>query len=215
MKISESVNIDFNTVNTIIFDWGGVITNIHPEACIEAFIKLGHPSFERYFDPEINDDLFFRFETGKAETQEIYNRLQAEIGKVVDKEKLNNALCAMMLDTPKIRLHILKKLGKKYRLLLLSNTNPIHTNYYNKYILETHKINFPALFHKVYYSYKIGMRKPDPEIFNYVISDARLDCRKTLLLDDTEINIRIARSLNMQVLHLNHGVTMEKIFHNL
>ncbi len=212
MKISKSVNIDFNTITTIIFDWGGVITNIYPKASIAAFSKLGHRSFQKYFHAGPDDDLFLRFEKGEAQNNEIFERLREEIGKPVPDEKLNKALCAMLLDTPDERLKIISELGKDFRLILLSNTNPIHTDYYNKYLMEKHNVNFPALFDHVYYSYKIGLRKPDPEIFSYVLDHDKLDENKTLFIDDTEINITAARSLNIQCLHLNHGLTIEDIF---
>ncbi len=212
MKISKSVNIDFNTITTIIFDWGGVITNILPEATINAFAELGHKSFAKYFDAALNDDLFLRFEKGQVRDEEIYARLRSDIGKPVPIEKLKHALCAMLLDTPAIRLKILKKLSNKFRLILLSNTNSIHSKYYNNYLLQKHKIDFRGLFDKVYYSHELGMRKPDLEIFRYVITDAGLDGGKTLFIDDTEINIRVARSLNIQCIHLNNDATIEDIF---
>ncbi len=212
MKISKSVNIDFNIITTIIFDWGGVITNILPKATINAFTELGHKSFAKYFDAEFNDDLFLRFEKGQVRDEEIYARLRSEIGKPVPKEKLKHALCAMLLDTPAIRLKILKKLNKKFRLILLSNTNTIHSNYYNNYLLQKHKVDFRGLFNKVYYSHELGMRKPDLEIYEYVLTDASLEGRETLFIDDTEINIRVARSMNIQCVHLNNDATIEEIF---
>lgn len=212
MKILKSINIDFNTISTIIFDWGGVITNIYPQASIDAFIQLGLPNISKYFNDGINNDLFLRYEKGEARDEEIFTTLREEIGKPVTDIEIQRALCAMMLDTPPIRLEILKELGKEYRLLLLSNTNPVHTLYYNTYLMEKYDVDFRVLFHKVYYSYQLGMRKPDKEIFRYVLTDSKLDGDETLFIDDTEINIQVARSLNIQCLHLNNGLTLEKIF---
>lgn len=212
MKILKSINIDFNTISTIIFDWGGVITNIYPQASIDAFIQLGLPNISKYFNDGINNDLFLRYEKGEARNEEIFTTLGEEIGKPVTDIEIQRALCAMMLDTPPIRLEILKELGKEYRLLLLSNTNPVHTLYYNTYLMEKYDVDFRVLFHKVYYSYQLGMRKPDKEIFRYVLTDSKLDGDETLFIDDTEINIQVARSLNIQCLHLNNGLTLEKIF---
>ena len=212
MKISKPVSIDFNTITTLIFDWGGVITNIDPEATIHAFTELGHRSFFNYFDGAVHDTLFLQFEKGEMNDKEVYTRLRTEIGKPVPEDTLKKALCAMMLDTPVSRLKLLEKLGEKFRLLLLSNTNSIHSGYYHNYLLQKYKIDFKGLFDKVYYSHEIGMRKPDAEIFEYVLSDAGLDPVKTLFIDDTEINIRVARSLNIQCIHLNNSITIEDVF---
>jgi len=212
MKISTIENIDFNSISTIIFDWGGVITNIHPAATVDAFSKLGHHSLNKYLKTDQSDDLFLRFEMGKASEEEIYEQLRTDIGRYIQTEKLHDALCAMLLDTPEIRLNILEKLGKKFKLLLLSNTNPVHTRYYNNYLREQHSVDFHAFFQKVYYSYELGMRKPDPEIFKFVLADNKLDGHKTLFIDDTEINTQVARSLNIQSLYLNERMTLESIF---
>ena len=212
MKISKPVSIDFNTITTLVFDWGGVITNIDPEATINAFAELGHRSFPNYFNGAVHDTLFLQFEKGEVNDEEIYARLRSAIGKPVPEDKLKQALCAMLLDTPVSRLKLLEKLKQKFRLLLLSNTNSIHSGYYNNYLLHKYKIDFKSLFDKVYYSHEIGMRKPDSEIFQYVLSDAGLNPVETLFIDDSEINIGVARSLNIQCIHLDNSITMEDVF---
>jgi FMN phosphatase YigB (HAD superfamily) len=211
MKILKPENIDFNSISTILLDWGGVITNINPQATIRLFEKIGHTSFAEYFK-DTHDDLFIRFEKGLAKPDEIYRRLTEEIGHPVHVNLLNNALCAMLSDTPAARIEILKKLRNRFQLILLSNTNILHTTYYTNHLQHNQGVNFPALFHKVYYSYKIGMRKPDREIFEFVIADAKLDTWRTLFIDDTERNITVAASLGFQVFHLSDAYTMENIF---
>jgi putative hydrolase of the HAD superfamily len=212
MKISKFENIDFNSISTIIFDWGGVLTNIHPEATIDALARLGHHTFKKYLSADKHNDLFLRLETGKADETEVYSTLRKDIGKHVSKTLLNKALCAMLLDTPLIRFRILEKLSKIYRLILLSNTNSIHVKFYTNYLYNKHRIDFRSYFNKVYYSYELGMRKPDREIFEFVLNDAKLDGHKTLFIDDTEINIQVARSLDIQCLHLTHDRSIETIF---
>lgn len=210
MKISTSLHIDFNRIKTIIFDWGGVITNLSPQATMKEFQSLGHNSFEKYF--EAADDLFIRFETGKATDSEVYERLRLESVKSPTDVLLRKALCAMLLDTPVIRLVILRKLRSSYKLLMLSNTNPIHTHYYNNLLREKTGDDFYSYFDKIYYSYEIGMRKPNPEIFKFVLADSGIMADETLFIDDTEINILAARSLNIQCIHLKDGTSLEDIF---
>jgi glucose-1-phosphatase len=214
MKISTPENIDFNSVDTIIFDWGGVITEIDPQATIQAFKKIGHNSFRKYFESKY-DDLFFRFEKGRADPEEIYRKMNKEIGHSVSHVLLDNAFCAMLSDTPVSRIEILKRLRSRFQLILLSNTNIIHTTFYIRMLQEKLGVYFPDLFHKVYYSFEIGMRKPDRNIFEYVINESRLNTANTLFIDDTEANIITAVSLGLQSFHLANGHTMETLFHDL
>jgi glucose-1-phosphatase len=209
MKISTPENIDFNSLSTIIFDWGGVITDINPEASIESFQKIGHLSIRKYFEYN-QDDLFFRFEKGQVKPEEIYRRLTEEIGSPVPVEKLRNALCAMLFDTPVSRIEIIKKMRTRFQLILLSNTNVIHTEFYNNLLKQKMGVNFPGLFYKVYYSYKLGMRKPDKEIFDFVIRDLEIDPEKTLFIDDSVLNIDIASSLGLNTFHLS-GYSLEDV----
>ena len=118
----------------------------------------------------------------------------------------------MLLDTPRTRIELLKQLGKKYRLFLLSNTNSVHTEYYTNYLKREYNLQFPVLFEKVFYSHEVGMRKPDREIFEYVLSNKRMLPSETLFIDDTEINTDVASDAGMMAIYLPNGYTIEKIF---
>jgi FMN phosphatase YigB (HAD superfamily) len=212
MKISTPQNIDFNTIDTLIFDWGGVITNISPQASVDAFQKLGHPDFGKYFNSGSYDDLFLRFEIGEALPEEIYARLNHEIGSTCKSRELDEALCAMLLDTPEIRLRLLGTLNLRFTLYLLSNTNLLHTNYYIDYLKEKYGIDFKSFFRKVYLSHELGLRKPDVEIYEKLIREEHIDPEKTLFLDDLEINIETARSLGIKTLLITDQWPVERIF---
>ncbi|MBA7540688.1 D-ribitol-5-phosphate phosphatase [subsurface metagenome] len=212
MKISNLEHIDQESISNIIFDWGGVITNIDYQATVQAFENLGYISFHERFSQIHGDDLFQRLEKGLAEPEELYKIISDDIGKSVSNHSFKKAWNAMILDTPPVRIKILKKLRNKYKIFLLSNTNTLHVNYAAKRFKNEHQMNFPSLFHKVYYSYEIGMRKPDVEIFEYVLTDSKLNADETLFIDDTDLNIESADSTGMISLHLNGSYTMEKNF---
>jgi FMN phosphatase YigB (HAD superfamily) len=212
MKISHPVNIDLKSVRNIIFDWGGVITDIDFTLTVEAFRKLGCDSFDDFFNKHPQNDTFKKFEAGQIGPQSIYEILREAIGLNVTEEQLKEAWCAMLLDTPRERIELLRKLGEQYNIYLLSNTNIIHVEYYLEVLNRTYTLDFKSLFKKVYYSHEIGMRKPDIKIFKLVIGDNNLDPAKTLFIDDTEINTIAAAKAGMRVIYLTEGLTMEKIF---
>lgn len=211
MKISTPQNIDFKGISTLIFDWGGVITNLSFQATIEAFTRLGHPNFQKYLDPQV-DDLFFRLEKGTADPDEIYEQLNREIGHTCTHEELIQAYSAMLIDTPPIRIQLLKQLRSHFKLYLLSNTNIIHVNYYNSVLQTKYKADHHSLFDSVFYSHEMGLRKPGREIFEEVLKRENLIPSETLFLDDTEINIETARSLDIKTIHVNPDNPIEKIF---
>ena len=56
----------------------------------------------------------------------------------------------------------------------------------------------------------MGMRKPDPASFTYIVEKEGLVANETLFIDDNEPNIVSAASVGLQVLHLKEGMTVEK-----
>jgi putative hydrolase of the HAD superfamily len=51
----------------------------------------------------------------------------------------------------------------------------------------------------------MGMRKPEPEIFNYIIKKHDLSPKRTLFVDDKKENTDAAAALGIQVWNLNVG----------
>jgi putative hydrolase of the HAD superfamily len=84
---------------------------------------------------------------------------------------------------PIVSVGILQMLSHKYRLFLLTNTTQSISA-----VLSTKWASFFSdfyqCFEKVYYSYEMGMRKPSPEIFNYIINKHDLSPKRTLFVDD-------------------------------
>ena len=58
------------------------------------------------------------------------------------------------------------------------------------------------LFEKLYYSHELGMRKPDREIFEFVLNDSQISPEQTVYIDDTLAHIESAATLGVRVYHL-------------
>jgi FMN phosphatase YigB (HAD superfamily) len=211
MKILNLNNISPKCISNIIFDWGGVITNIDYHATVEALEKIGQKSFNDFFTPE-KDDLFRKFEKGIVEPKDVFQVIRKYIGRQISDDIIERAWVAMILDTPAERIELIKNLKSNYKLFLLSNTNAVHVEYNIRFLRQTQKVDFPSLFHKVYYSHEIHMRKPDREIFEFVLSDSNLDSSKTLFIDDIEINTDAADKAGMVAINITENSSIEKIF---
>jgi 2-haloacid dehalogenase len=82
-----------------------------------------------------------------------------------------------------------------YRLYALSNWSE------EKYLLVRPKYPFFAWFEDVLVSGSVGMAKPDPRIFQLLLSRNALAADKCLLIDDSPVNIRVAQSLGFNTIH--------------
>ena len=116
---------------------------------------------------------------------------------------------SLLLDLPPERVELLKKLRENYRLFLLSNTSSIHITQVNKILEATTGIEkLDDLFEKVYYSYDMGLMKPDPAIYLQVLKEQGLEAEETLFLDDNADNIAAASKLGIDTIHVQKPVTI-------
>jgi putative hydrolase of the HAD superfamily len=65
--------------------------------------------------------------------------------------------------------------------------------------------DFYKCFEKVYFSFELGMRKPESEIFNYIIKKHELSPKRTLFIDDNGENTAAAAAVGLQVWNLQVG----------
>jgi putative hydrolase of the HAD superfamily len=186
-------------IDTIIFDFGDVFINLDKEATPAALKKLG---LEKW-SSEI-DSLNFNFEKGLISRTDFLLGLNKLVPNATQEEVLE-AWNGVLLDFPMYRLEFLEKLSKKYQLFLLSNTDSIHINNFKEKNGYEFYNRFYNCFEKVYFSYDLGMRKPDEEIYNFVIKENNLNPKSTLFVDDNFDNIEGAKKTGLQVWHLLKG----------
>jgi putative hydrolase of the HAD superfamily len=187
-------------IDTIIFDFGDIFINLEKQAQIEAFKKLGlnEPKPELI---EIND----LFEKGKVTELEFIQSFHQFIPNA-SLEEIRGAWNTIIGEFPLYRLEFLQMLSyKKYRLFLLTNTDEIHISRFEHNVGVSFFSDFYQCFEKVFYSYEMGMRKPDPAIFTTIMSKYDLSPKRTLFVDDKKVNTDAAASLGLHVWNLEVG----------
>lgn len=193
------MNIFGCMINNIIFDFGGVILNIDFQKSIDAFEALGFTNFDELFSQFKADELFMKLEVGRVNEDDFFERLKEVAPEKVEKYQLKNAWNAMLLSYRKESLEFLNELSRQYNLYLLSNTNEIHYAAFSEMLRrETKFDNLESFFTKAFYSHELKMRKPDKEIYEYVIRDARINPEETLFIDDTHTNFDEAEKLGIK-----------------
>ncbi len=186
-------------ITTIIFDFGDIFINLDKQATIEGLKKLGL----KQWNEDLNQ-LNLQFEKGEIQQEDFLLGIQKHVPNASFVEILE-AWNAILLDFPLYRLEFLQKLSKKYRLFLLSNTDAIHIETFEQETGISFYSDFYQCFEKVYFSFEIGMRKPDAEIFNYLIQKHELSVKNTLFVDDKKENTDSALSLGFHVWNLQVG----------
>jgi glucose-1-phosphatase len=186
-------------INTIIFDFGDIFINLDKQAPIEALKKLGLKEWN-----EVLDQLNFQFEKGQITREDFLLGFQKQLPNASFEEILD-AWNAVLLDFPLDRLEFLQKLSQSYRLFLLSNTDSIHIETFETENGVSFYSDFYQCFEKVYFSFEMGMRKPDSEIYSFIINQHDLSPKHTLFVDDKKENTDAALALGLHVWNLQVG----------
>ncbi len=191
-------------IKNIIFDLGGVLLDVDYDATIQAFKDQNVTDFDNFFTQAAQIKLFDRLDKGEISPQEFRDTLRQLSGVRIGDQQIDDAWNAMLGTFPEERMTLLKKVKTHYRIFLLSNTNAIHYPVYQKYMHDRFGMaGLEDLFEKQYLSYRIGMRKPDVEIFEYVMDDSESDPGETLFIDDSLQHVHGAEEAGLHALHLD------------
>ncbi len=188
-------------IKNIIFDFGDIFINLDKEAIYKEMALFGF----KELTPEI-DSLAKRYEVGRISSEEFIAKLNRIFPKATS-EKIVNAWNSIILDFPERRLQFIEALKKegKYRLFLLSNTNELHIDYVKATMGMAAYNRFKACFEQFYLSHEINLRKPNSEIYAFVLQENGLKANETLFIDDTKENSDSAQELGIQCWHLQVG----------
>ena len=198
-------------VKAIIFDLGAVILNINYQNTIDEFKKLGVKNPNSFYSKKTQTHLFNQIETGKISQKEFLLQLQKETSDA-SIQQVKNAWNAMLLDLPEERIKLLKSLNQNYAIFLLSNTNALHICEFKRKLGNKEYAEFYNLFDKVYYSHKIGFRKPQAEAFTIILNQNKLAAHEVLFIDDSPQHIEGAKKLGIKTHHLQDNEDLTTLF---
>jgi len=185
-------------IKTIIFDFGDVFINLDNERAMANALQT--------FDIDTFSEDMIRtntlYEQGLISTIEFLEFYQNTFPKV-SRQDIIDSWNGILKDLPLYRLEFLQTLskGKKYRLILLSNTNELHIDWVKKNIPIYE--DFKSCFDKFYLSHQIHLRKPSQDIFQFLLAENNLLAEECLFIDDTKEHIENASQLGINTWHLN------------
>ena len=102
---------------------------------------------------------------------------------------------------------LLERLRRSHRMACLSNSNELHT--------PIHRRSIEDLFDHCFFSDEIGLVKPEPEIYEAVISGLSVRADRILFFDDTAINVEAARADGIDAYEVDGIEELEARLHEL
>ena len=178
----------------IVFDFGKVLIDIEPRLSGEAFHALGaRPSFTVGELGYQKHNAYQAIETGAISPAEFRQAFRQHLRYAALDSSIDAAWNALLLDLQPWLIGPLHRLGKDYHLHVLSNTNRIHIDEVKRRLGLRAYAEFTRCFQNVFYSYDLGLRKPDPSIYQTVDRLVGIkDPSRVFFLDDNAANVEAA-----------------------
>ncbi len=197
------------SVEVILFDLGNVILPFNHFQIAEKLSRFAQR--KEFQDPNKIFSFLFDFEKGainpfdlgKISPQEFFQSIKQNLDLSISFDEFVPIWCDIFVEDRDVS-GIIRILKKKWRLGLLSNTDPLHFGH----ILS----NFPVIkvFDRWILSYEAGFKKPAIQIFQKAIEWASVTPEKILYIDDMKEYVEAAGSLGIQGIHFVSAPQLEK-----
>jgi len=174
-------------IRTVIFDLGKVIVPFdfgRGYKQMEGLCGLAAAEIPRRIS---TTDLVTRFESGLMAPLDFVTELSRLLGLSIGYERFCQIWSSIFLPQTLIPDAMLARLRQRYRLLLLSNTNPIH--------FEMIRANYSFLpyFHDLILSHEVKALKPSPAMYRAAIQKADCPAGQCFFTDDVAAYVEGAK----------------------
>ena len=203
-------------IRNLVFDIGNVIIDIDYAATVAEFQKLSSINFSEIVSYSKQHQIFDLFEIGKISPKQFRDELKKFLNPGVTDTEIDYAWNAILVHYPPQKIELLKHLKKQYPTFALSNINEIHIASIDKVAREQFDAQyFSDFFHAAYYSNEVGCRKPERDIYEYLLQHQNIKPEETLFIDDKAENVEAARMLGIQAYQLTKPDNLHKLLNEL
>ena len=177
------------SIDVILFDLGGVLVELGASPVPEQAL----PDDKRFTLAEwVATETWTAFEKGRITPQVFAQTVKDELGISCSTEQLIEHFTQWPVGLfPGVH-DLLQQLGQDFRLAVLTNTNELH---WPRFIDEFH---LPDYIEHIFASHQLAMTKPEPGIYQHVITELGMDPERILFLDDNSGNVAAARLLGIE-----------------
>lgn len=176
-------------IEAVLFDMGGVLIELGP---LDELLGFEPGSGEDFWPRWLRSSAVRALETGKCEIDHFASELVQELDLSLSAAEVVERFTAFPRGLFPGAVAMIESLSNDVITGLLSNTNQLHW--------EHQKDNeiVRAMFDHEYVSYRLGLLKPDREIFDYVVADLAVPAERVLFIDDNQINVDGAKAAGLQ-----------------
>jgi len=179
-------------IRAIIFDIGRVLIRVnvaHATAGLAEGLSL---SPEQIWSALEKDPLWKDWQEGRISPRDWHLHLSKRLSSKLNFDQFVEVWNRALDPAPIHEDGFLERLGKRYRMAVLSNTDPLHVAH-----MET-TYGFLRLFPVRIYSCRVGASKPDPLIYKLALDACKVRAQEALYVDDVPSYARAAERLGMR-----------------
>jgi len=180
-----------------LFDLGRVIIDFDHRIAvgkIKKYCSLAENDiYDLFFDSNITD----RFEKGKLSPQDFYREIKNMLKIDISYEEFAPIWNEIFTPHPGM-LEVLETLKNGYSLYMVSNINQMHYEY-----LKDKFSQYFKYFKHIFLSYELGLRKPDPRIYEYIINKIKFMPKDIIYIDDRPELINSAKTIGIDAFVFN------------
>ena len=189
-------------IKSIISDLGKVIVNFDNNrffSGLSHYCSYSLDEIVRRSRDHIN--IHFSFDRGEISPQEFYLKVKQILSADLEKDEFFRLYNDIFSLNEKV-METFQDLKGKYRLIILSNTDPERFGFIKK--------KFPGImdFDDFVLSYEQGFLKPQEEIYKIALRKAEALPSECVFIDDMEENISAAASLGFNTIHFKPGTDL-------
>ncbi|WP_159567207.1 glucose-1-phosphatase [Budvicia diplopodorum] len=181
-----------------IFDLGNVIVDIDFKRALGVWSNLSGTPLATLAEHFVMGQSFEQHERGEISDEEFAERVCDELGVALSFEQFSAGWQAIFVGQRDEVVDIMQRLrAEGHRVVVLSNTNELHCSYW----LE----QYPQVSEsadKVYLSQELGMRKPEANIYRYLLDQEGFTPENTVFFDDNRDNVVGAAALGIAAVHV-------------
>lgn len=191
-------------IRTLIFDLGRVIVPFDFRRGYEAMSRRCGLPPEEVRARLATDGLVRAFESGRMGAREFHRRVQELLGTDVEFGEFREIWFSIFLPETLISEEFLAKLHENHRLVLLSNTNPLH--------FEMIRERYAPLRHFDAFtlSYEAGAMKPEERIYAAAVEAARCAPAECFFTDDIPDYVEAARRFGIDAVVFEGQPALER-----
>ncbi len=178
----------------LLFDLGGVIVRWTGVANLAALSGLSTEQVTHRFS---TSQVFHDYECGRCGDDVFASEMIRLFALNMTTDTFKSAWQSWVEDIYDGIEHILPALRHRYTLACLSNTNHLHWEHLGSYF------DFDTYFDYSFASHRVGLSKPDPDIYRHVTEEMNTNAGDILFFDDTAINVEAAENTGMRAIQVD------------